>query len=221
MERTELKLILESLLFAAEAPIQIRKFHDIFPEITQKDLRELLTEMKTEYDNLNRSFYLREVANGYQLCTKPEYSEWIKKLRKTRPVRLSPATMETLAIIAYKQPITRAEIEQIRGVDTSGVLRTLLEKRIIRILGKKEVVGRPLLYGTTPMFLTMFGLKGLKDLPTLEDVSQLDEHALPLFPADQQDEAREETQEETQEDTEEETSPPPQTEESGEEEEIT
>jgi segregation and condensation protein B len=191
LERTELKLILESLLFAAEAPIQIRKFHDIFPEIPQKDLRELLTEMKTEYENLNRSFYLREVANGYQLCTKAEYSEWIKKLRKTRPIRLSPATMETLAIIAYKQPITRAEVEQIRGVDTSGVLRTLLEKRIIKILGKKEVVGRPLLYGTTPTFLTMFGLKGLKDLPTLEDVSQLDENSLPLFPLEQQGEAEE------------------------------
>jgi len=189
LERTELKLILESLLFAAETPIQIRKFHDIFPEIPQNDLRELLTELTKEYENLSRSFYLREVANGYQLCTKAEYSEWIKKLKKTRPIRLSPATMETLAIIAYKQPITRAEIEQIRGVDTTGVLRTLLEKRVIKISGKKEVVGRPLLYGTTPTFLTMFGLKGLKDLPTLEDVSQLDEHALPLFPAEQHDEA--------------------------------
>ena len=209
MERTELKLILESLLFAAETPIQIRKFHDIFPEIPQNDLRELLMELAKEYENLSRSFYLREVANGYQLCTKAEYSEWIKKLKKTRPIRLSPATMETLAIIAYKQPITRAEIEQIRGVDTTGVLRTLLEKRVVKISGKKEVVGRPLLYGTTPTFLTMFGLKGLKDLPTLEDVSQLDEHALPLFPAEQQDEAEDET------------SPSPQTEEPDEEQGVT
>jgi len=189
VERTELKLILESLLFAAETPLQIKKFHDIFPEIPQKDLRELLLELQTEYENLNRSFHLREVAHGFQLCTKAEYSEWIKKFKGTRPARLSPATMETLAIIAYKQPITRAEIEQIRGVDTSGVLRTLLEKNIIKILGKKEVVGRPLLYGTTATFLTMFGLKGLKDLPTLEDVSQLDEHALPLFPAEPHHEA--------------------------------
>ena len=213
MERTELKLILESLLFAAETPIQIRKFHDIFPEIPQNDLRELLMELAKEYENLSRSFYLREVANGYQLCTKAEYSEWIKKLKKTRPIRLSPATMETLAIIAYKQPITRAEIEQIRGVDTTGVLRTLLEKRVVKISGKKEVVGRPLLYGTTPTFLTMFGLKGLKDLPTLEDVSQLDEHALPLFPAEQQDEAEDGTEDET--------SPSPQTEEPDEEQGVT
>jgi len=204
VERAELKLILESLLFAADTPIQIKKFHEIFPEIPQKDLREVLLDLQAEYQNLNRSFYLREVAHGFQLCTKAEYSEWIKKLKKSRPTRLSPATMETLAIIAYKQPITRAEIEQIRGVDTSGVLRTLLEKSIIKILGKKEVVGRPLLYGTTPMFLTMFGLNALKDLPTLEDVSQLDEHALPLFQAERRDEA--------------EASSPPQTKESDEEE---
>lgn len=186
MERNELKLVLESLLFAADAPIQVRRLHDIFPDVSQKDLREVLLELQTEYRNLNRSFYLREVAHGFQLCTKAEYSEWIKQLKKARPIRLSPATMETLAIIAYKQPITRAEIEQIRGVDTSGVLRTLLEKKIVKILGKKEVVGKPLLYGTTPLFLTMFGLKGLKDLPTLEDVSQLGDHSLPLFSSHQQ-----------------------------------
>jgi segregation and condensation protein B len=185
LDRNELKLVLESLLFAADTPVPLRKFHDILPEMAQKDLREILLEMQTEYQNMNRSFSLREVAHGFQLCTKAAYSEWIKKLKKARPIRLSPATMETLAIIAYKQPLTRAEIEQIRGVDTSGVLRTLLEKRVVKILGKKEAVGRPLLYGTTPTFLTMFGLKGLKDLPTLEDVSQLDEHSLPLFPAEE------------------------------------
>jgi segregation and condensation protein B len=187
LERSELKLIIESLLFAGEAPIQLKKIHEVFPDVSLKELREILEKLKEEYENLNRSFYLREVANGYQLCTKPEYAGWIRKLKKTRPSRLSPATMETLAIIAYKQPITRAEIEQIRGVDTAGILRSLLEKKLIKITGKKDVPGRPLLYGTTSKFLTMFGLKGLKDLPTLEDIEQLDEQSLPLFSEKLQD----------------------------------
>jgi len=187
LERNELKLIIESLLFAAEAPIQLKKIHEVFPDVSLKELREILEKLKEEYKTLNRSFFLREVAEGYQLCTKPEYAGWIRKLKKSRPSRLSPATMETLAIIAYKQPITRAEIEQIRGVDTAGILRSLLEKKLIKITGRKDVPGRPLLYGTTSKFLTMFGLKGLKDLPTLEDIEQLDEQSLPLFSEKLQD----------------------------------
>jgi segregation and condensation protein B len=180
LERDELKYILESMLFASELPIQLRKFHELFPEIALKDLKDILEELKEDYESLHRSFCLREVANGYQLCTKPEYSGWIKKLRGSRPLRFTAATMETLAIIAYKQPITRAEIEEIRGVDTSGTLRTLLEKRLIKISGKQEVPGKPLLYSTTPNFMTVFGLKGLKDLPALEDVEQLSGMSLPL-----------------------------------------
>ena len=181
MERTELKLILESLLFASEMPVRPEKFHEIFPDIAQKELREALLELKGEYETLNRSVYIREVANGFQLCTKPEYSEWIKKLKKMRSPRVSSATMETMAIIAYKQPLSRAEIDEIRGVDSGGILRALLEKKLIKIVGKKEVPGRPLLYGTTPKFLVMFGLKGLRDLPALEEVSQLKDTTLPLF----------------------------------------
>ena len=176
MERNKLRLIIESLLFASDAPITLKKFQEIFPEIPPKELQELLSKLQEEYEGLDRSFYLREVAKGYQLCTKSEYSEWIKKLKRARPFRLSKATMETLAIIAYKQPITRAEIEQIRGVDTAGILRALLEKKLIKISGKKDVPGKPLLYSTTPKFLTMFGLKEIKDLPTLEDIEQLEEH---------------------------------------------
>ena len=181
MERTEIKLILESLLFSTEAPIRLEKLNEIFPDTQIKDLREIMSELNQEYVTFNRSFAIREVANGFQFYTKTEYAPWIKKFKKIRPARLSPATLETLAIIAYKQPLTRAEIEDVRGVDAGGILRALLEKNLIKIIGKKDVPGKPLLYSTTPKFLTMFGLKGLKDLPTLEDVSQVDINSLPLF----------------------------------------
>jgi len=181
LERTEIKLILESLLFSTETPMRLEKLNEIFPDTQLKDLREIMSELKEEYDTLNRSFAIREVANGFQFYTKTEYSPWIKKFKKIRPARLSPATLETMAIIAYKQPITRAEIEDVRGVDAGGILRALLEKSLIKIIGKKDVPGKPLIYTTTPKFLTMFGLKGLKDLPTLEDISQVDATMLPLF----------------------------------------
>jgi segregation and condensation protein B len=181
LERTEIKLILESLLFSTETPMRLEKLNEIFPETLLKDLREIMSELKHEYDTLNRSFAIREVANGFQFYTKTEYSPWIKKFKKIRPARLSPATLETMAIIAYKQPITRAEIEDVRGVDAGGILRALLEKNLIKIIGKKDVPGKPLIYSTTPKFLAMFGLKALKDLPALEDISQVDATMLPLF----------------------------------------
>jgi segregation and condensation protein B len=181
LERTEIKRILESLLFSTETPMRLEKLNEIFPDTQLKDLREIMSELKEDYNTLNRSFAIREVANGFQFYTKTEYSPWIKKFKKIRPGRLSPATLETIAIIAYKQPITRAEIEDVRGVDAGGILRALLEKSLIKIIGKKDVPGKPLIYSTTPKFLTMFGLKGLKDLPTLEDISQVDASILPLF----------------------------------------
>lgn len=182
MERNDLKLILESLLFASEVPIGLDRFHEIIPDIAKKELRETLSELRDDFDRLDRSFCLREIAHGYQLCTKPRYSEWIAKLRKSRPFRLGPAAMETLAIVAYKQPVTRAEIEELRGVEVGGILRSLLEKRLLRIIGKKDVAGKPLLYGTTAQFLTVFGLKGLNELPSLENIEEYDEGTLPLFP---------------------------------------
>jgi segregation and condensation protein B len=181
LERTEIKLILESLLFSTETPMRLEKLNEIFPDTLLKELRDIMSELKEEYDTFNRSFAIREVANGFQFYTKTEYSPWIKKFKKIRPARLSPATLETMAIIAYKQPITRAEIEDVRGVDAGGILRALLEKNLIKIIGKKDVPGKPLIYSTTPKFLTMFGLKALKDLPALEDISQVDVNTLPLF----------------------------------------
>ncbi|MCX8011901.1 MAG: SMC-Scp complex subunit ScpB [Desulfobacterota bacterium] len=180
-ERTEIKLVLESFLFSSDVPLRLEKLQEIFPEIQLKELREIMLELKEEYERLERSFAIREVANGFQFYTRPEYSPWIKKFKKIRPQRLSPATMETLAIIAYKQPVTRAEIEEVRGVDTGGIIRTLLEKNLIKIAGKKDVPGKPLLYSTTPKFLAMFGLKNLKELPALEDLQQIDLNNLPLF----------------------------------------
>lgn len=180
MEPGELKYVLESMLFVSEIPISLRKFQELFPELGIKDLKNALELLRQDYENMHRSFCLREVANGFQLCTKPEYSEWVKKLKGARPVRFTGATMETLAIVAYKQPITRPEIEEIRGVDSGGTIRTLLERRLVKISGKKDAPGRPLLYSTTPHFLTVFGLKGLKDLPALEDVEQLSGLSLPL-----------------------------------------
>ena len=181
LEKNDYKIIIESLLFSSEAPLKLQRIQEILPELNTKDLRQLLAELTEDYERLGRSFSLREVANGYLLCTRPEFSEWIHKLKKSKPFRLGSATMETLAIVAYKQPITRSEIEDIRGVDIGGIIRTLLEKKFIKILGKKDVPGKPLLYGTTPTFLTLFGLKSLSDLPALEDIEQTMDPAMPLF----------------------------------------
>lgn len=118
-------------------------------------------------------FYLQEVAGGFQMRTRPEHSEWIKRYLQPNPVRLSRAALETLAIVAYKQPVIRADIEQIRGVDCGGILRTLLERRLVRVLGRREIPGRPLIYATTRFFLEVFGLKDLKDLPTPKEIEEM------------------------------------------------
>ena len=119
------------------------------------------------------NFYLHEVAGGYQVRTRPEYTPWIKRLIQPRPFRLSKAALETLATVAYKQPIIRSDVEQVRGVDCGGVLKVLLERGLIRVLGRKEIPGRPLIYGTTKRFLEVFDLKTLKDLPTPKEIEEL------------------------------------------------
>jgi segregation and condensation protein B len=130
-------------------------------------------ELIQEYKVRNTGLLIVEIANGYQMVTNPEYAEWVKKFRSSHmSSRLSIPALETLAIIAYRQPIIRAEIEQIRGVNSDSAIRTLLEKRLIKILGRKEVPGRPFLYGTTREFLQYFGLKDLTELPTLKEFTQ-------------------------------------------------
>ena len=172
MSEQKLKSILEAILFAASEPISMEQFQDALPEVGKRAIRKALTELQDEYQEMNRSFHLVEIANGYQVCTRPEYSEWIQKFY-TRQVRvtLSPSALETLAIVAYKQPITRADVAAIRGVNSDSVLNSLVEKRMVRITGRKE--GRALLFSTTDEFLQQFGLKDASDLPSLDEIDEL------------------------------------------------
>ncbi|MCX7918389.1 MAG: SMC-Scp complex subunit ScpB [bacterium] len=171
LEISEVKPIIESLLFVADEPLTIRKFKQIIEDVDEATIKQALAELKLEYSQNGRAIQLVEIANGYQLATRPRYAEWVKKLiQSTTKFRLTKPALETLTIIAYRQPVMRAEIEAIRGVDSGGVIQTLLEKKLIRVTGRKEVVGRPLLYGTTQEFLDHFGLRNLSDLPTIEEV---------------------------------------------------
>ena len=172
MSDQKLKSILEAILFAASEPISMEQFQDALPEIGKRAIRKALTALQDEYQEIDRSFHLVEIANGYQVCTRPEYSEWIQKFY-TRQVRvtLSPSALETLAIVAYKQPITRADVAAIRGVNSDSVLNSLVEKRLVRITGRKE--GRALLFSTTDEFLQQFGLKDASDLPSLDEIDEL------------------------------------------------
>ena len=167
------KLIVEALLFSSEKPLDAKDIHAVMPEISLTDIGSALKVLKYEYEALGRSFYLREIGGGYQFRSRSDYSPYILKMLQASPTRLSRATMETLAIIAYKQPVLRQEIERIRGVDVGGVLKTLLEKGLIRIMGRKSLPGRPLVYGTTKKFLEVFDLKDLDSLPKLKEIDAL------------------------------------------------
>ena len=169
----DIKNIIESLLFVAENPLTIERIKAALTFADTKEIRDALKKLSNEYEERKGGFFLREVAGGYQFRTKPEYTEWIKRLIQPKPFRLSKAALETLAIIAYKQPVIRSDIEHIRGVDCGGVLRMLLERKLIRILGRKEIPGRPLIYATTKLFLEVFDLKDLKDLPTPKEIEDL------------------------------------------------
>lgn len=173
MERDQLKSILESLLFASEGPITIHRLGEVLEGVERSEISSVLQELQAEYDASGRGLRLAEVAGGHQMQTARENADWVKKLYRDRPQRMSRATLETLAIVAYKQPITRAEIEAIRGVDVDGVVATLLDRRLIRIVARKDVPGRPFLYGTTPEFLQLFNLKDLSHLPTLKEMEEM------------------------------------------------
>ena len=169
----DLKNIIESLLFVAEEPLTLDRIKDVLELNDRKPIREALHELQTDYESRTGAFVLREVAGGFQFRSRPEYVPWIKKLIQPKPARLSKAALETLAIIAYKQPVIRSDIEQLRGVDCGGVLRMLLERNLIRVLGRKEIPGRPIIYATTKQFLEVFDLKNLKDLPTPKEIEDL------------------------------------------------
>jgi len=162
----------EALIFAAEGPIKAERMAEAL-DVSLADIREAIEALEVDYAERPRGFFLQEVAGGYQLRTRPEYAEYLRKLGRSRPFRFSRPALESLAIIAYRQPVTRSEVEYLRGVDSGSVLKTLLEKRLIRILGKKDVPGKPMIYGTTREFLELFGLPDLSSLPTLNEFSEL------------------------------------------------
>jgi len=168
-----LKRIIEALLFATSKPLSLKALSELLPEWTMEELKKAISELIEEWKRFNLSFGLQEVGEGYQFRTFPEYSIWIRRLKKVLPIKLSQAALETLAIVAWKQPISRGEIEEIRGVDSGHVLGVLLEKGLIKPVGRKEAPGRPLLYGTSEKFLELFGLRSLKDLPSLKELETL------------------------------------------------
>ena len=181
MEREEVKSIIESLLFVADGPQTLQRFGEVLEGVDKETIQAVLSELQAECDTSRRGVRLVEVAGGYQLRTAKVNADWVKKFLGGRPARMGKATLETLAIVAYRQPITKAEIEAIRGVDVDGVIATLLERNLIRAVARKDVPGRPFLYGTTPEFLQLFNLKDLTHLPTLKE---MDEISLPEVPGD-------------------------------------
>ena len=170
---TSLKSVVESLLFVADTPLTLDRLCSILEEHDRRDISDTVAELLAEYGEGTRGIYLAEVAGGWQLRSRPENADYLRRLNRSRPYRFSNSSLETLAIVAYRQPITRAEVEYLRGVDSGGVLKTLLEKKMLRILGKKDIPGRPLIYGTSREFLESFNLKDLASLPTLKEVQEL------------------------------------------------
>ncbi len=187
----ELKYILEAILFSAQKPLSLKDFRDVFAgavehaegneavrglkKVKEEELTATLEALAGEHAAANRSYRLACVAGSWQFVSQPEYAPWLKALvgHKARPPRLSQPALETLAILAYRQPITRAEIEQVRGVAVDGVMQTLLERGYVEQLGRAEVIGRPMTYGTTASFLEYFGLRSLEDLPAAEELRRI------------------------------------------------
>jgi segregation and condensation protein B len=170
----QIRAVLEALVFASPQPITPAEIGRVLQGVSRDDWERELEGLRADYARDDRGLQLVDVAGGYQVTTRPEYNDWVRELIAPRtPTRLSIQALETLAVIAYKQPVTLPEIIALRGVKSGGVVKTLLEKRLIRITGRKEVVGRPMLYGTTKQFLLHFGLKGLDELPKIEEFAEV------------------------------------------------
>ncbi len=175
MEDHELKSAIEALLFISGSPLSADRLKALFEETPQEQIEAQLAQLRQDYEERGAGIMLTEVAGGYQLATRPENAGWIRKFRTVKTsTRLSRPALETLAIVAYKQPITRTEVEAIRGVNIGGIIRNLMERRLVKIVGKKDVPGKPMLYGTTQEFLQYFGLKDLSSLPTLKEFQELE-----------------------------------------------
>jgi len=170
MDHFNIKPILESLFFISDSPIRLETLVEILPESNKEAILEGIRQIQAEYEDSSKGIELTEIAGGYQFRTKPSWAGWVNRLKKARAVKLSQAALETLAIVAYRQPIIRPAIEEIRGVDSGSVLHTLLEKGLIKTMGRKDLPGRPIVYGTTKTFLELFSLNTLSDLPTLKEI---------------------------------------------------
>lgn len=175
--KKRLKGIIEALLFVATRPMNVKEIRDLVSDveiIPEKEILSLLSELADEYVNQERSFKLEETASGFQLRTQAAYAPWISKLyRDRKSEKLSQAVLETLAIVAYRQPITKAEVEGVRGVDITGSLKKCLDLDLVEVVGKKEVLGRPFMYGSTLTFLKHFGLKTIQELPQIEELREV------------------------------------------------
>lgn len=185
MERVQQRQIVEALILASPEPVPVSRVAEIVPRADAKRVGELVRELNGEYAESGRAFEIWEVAGGLQIRTRADLAPYVKQLKAASPARLSRAALETLAVVAYRQPVTRAEVEKVRGVDAGPVLRSLLERRLLRIAGHRDVPGRPMIYATTRRFLEVFGLRSLRDLPALPD---LDQAALAL--RDREDESQ-------------------------------
>jgi segregation and condensation protein B len=174
MEINEMQSIMEAIIYVADDPVKVDQFKEVFPKESREAIERALQTMVETFNARPGGMIIREVAGGFRMTTRPEFHEEIRAYLKTRPnAKLSMAALETLAVIAYKQPVTLAEILAIRGKKSSTALQTLLERKLVAIQGRKPVVGRPILYGTSKEFLIHFGLNSLSDLPTLEEFAQM------------------------------------------------
>jgi segregation and condensation protein B len=170
MDDFDVKPILESLFFVSDSPVRVEALVEILPESNKEAILEGIRQIQAEYGDPSKGIELTEIAGGYQFRTKPGWAEWVNRLKKAKTVKLSQAALETLAIVAYRQPVIRPAIEEVRGVDTGSVLHTLLEKGLIKIMGRKDLPGRPIVYGTTRAFLELFSLNSVSDLPKLQEI---------------------------------------------------
>lgn len=179
LEPARAKRVIEALLFASSKPMTVQEIKKVMRSATAKEIQDVIAELKQEYTDSIRSFEIIEVAGGFEIATRKEYAPWICRADMQKKAKqATQSALETLAILAYKQPLTRAEIEELRGVDVSGVVSNLMERGFIKIVGKKEIPGRPFLYATTEKFLEHFGLNSLKDLPNIEEIRQLVEKSV-------------------------------------------
>jgi len=173
MNEASLKQIVESILFVSDSPLSFERLYTLLEEFDHEAIRDAVTAIIADCTSAKRGIELVQVAGGYQFRSRSEFADYIRRLKKLKPARFSPSSLETLAIIAYRQPVTRSEVEYFRGVDSGGVLKSLLDKKLIKIIGKKDIPGKPLIYGTTKEFMETFSLKDLASLPTLREIEEL------------------------------------------------